>query len=192
MNKHHSTRLTALFAAALAFAPALAQAHPGHGSGVGFTHGFAHPMMGLDHLLAMLAVGLWAAQLGGRAAWLVPAAFVSVMSAGSALGMSGANLPMVEQGIVASVLILGLLIATAARLPLGASAALVGVFALFHGLAHGTEMPASASGLAYAAGFAVATALLHAIGWLAAKSARVEWVRLAGAAIAVMAISLIW
>lgn len=192
MNKYQSTRLTTLFAAALAFVPAFAQAHPGHAAGAGFTHGFAHPMMGLDHLLAMLAVGLWAAQLGGRATWLVPAAFVSVMTAGAGLGMSGVHLPLVEQGIIASVLVLGLLIASAARLPLAASAALVGVFALFHGVAHGAEMPASASGLAYAAGFALATAALHAVGLLVAKSTRGEWVRLAGAAIAMMALGLIW
>src|SRR3954453_14397289 len=121
MNKHHSIHLTALFAAALAFAPALAQAPPGHAPGAGFTHGFAHPMMGLDHLLAMLAVGLWSAQLGGRATWLVPAAFVSVMTFGGALGMRGVHLPLVEQGIIASVFVLGLLIAAAARLPLAAS-----------------------------------------------------------------------
>jgi urease accessory protein len=148
-------------------------------------------MMGLDHLLAMVAVGLWAAQLGGRAAWLIPAAFVSVMTAGAGLGMSGVHLPLVEQGIIASVVVLGLLIATAARLPLVASAGLVGVFALFHGVAHGTEMPASASGFAYAAGFALATATLHAIGLLAAKATRVQWVRIAGAAIAVTAIALV-
>jgi urease accessory protein len=192
MNKHQSTRLTTLVAAAFAFAPALAQAHPGHAPGANFTHGFVHPMMGLDHVLAMVAVGLWAAQLGGRAAWLVPAAFVSVMTAGAGLGMSGVHLPFVEQGIFASVLVLGLLIATAARLPLAASAAIVGVFALFHGVAHGTEMPASVSGLAYAAGFALATAILHGVGLLVAKSTRVEWVRFAGAAIAVTALGLIW
>jgi urease accessory protein len=192
MNKHQSTRLTALFAAVIVFAPALAQAHPGHAPGAGFMHGFAHPMTGLDHLLAMLAVGLWAAQLGGRATWLVPAAFVSVMTFGAGLGMSGVHLPLVEQGIIASVFVLGLLIATAARLPLAASAALVGVFALFHGFAHGAEMPVSASGLAYASGFALATVALHVIGFLAGRATRVEWVRWAGAAIAVAAIGLAW
>ena len=106
--------------------------------------------------------------------------------------MSGVHIPLGEQGIIASVLVLGLLIATAARLPLVASAGLVGVFALFHGVAHGTEMPASASGFAYAGGFALATAMLHLIGLLAAKSTRVEWVRFAGAAIAVMALGLVW
>jgi len=192
MNHYPSPRLTTLVATAIAFAPALAQAHPGHGPAANFTHGFAHPMMGLDHVLAMLAVGLWAAQLGGRASWLVPAAFVSVMTAGAGLGMSGVHIPLVEQGIIASVLVLGLLIATAARLPLVASAGLVGVFALFHGVAHGTEMPASASGFAYAGGFALATAMLHIVGLFAAKSTRVEWVRFAGAAIAVMALGLVW
>lgn len=189
-----NTRSLAIFATALALAPTLAHAHPGHAA-VDFAGGFAHPLLGSDHLLAMLAVGLWAAQLGGRARWLVPTAFVSVMTLGAALGMTGEHLPLVEQGIMTSVLVLGVLIAAAARLPLAASVALVGVCALFHGFAHGAEMPASASGLRYAAGFALATAALHAAGlglaWVAGKTARLEWVRLAGAAIAVTAVFLV-
>jgi urease accessory protein len=147
--------------------PALAQAHPGHdGHDLtwDFSGGFAHPLSGWDHLLAMIAVGLWAAQLGGRARWLVPAAFVTVMALGAALGRTGAIFPGVEQGIAASVLVLGLLIAAAVRLPVTAGMTLVGVFAIFHGFAHGVEMPATAGGLLYGAGFVVATALLHAIG----------------------------
>jgi urease accessory protein len=147
--------------------PALAQAHPGHDGHEltwDFTGGFAHPFSGWDHLLAMLAVGLWAAQLGGRARWLVPAAFVSVMTLGAVIGQSGATFPGVEQGIAASVFVLGLLIAAAVRLPVSAGVALVGVFAIFHGIAHGAEMPATVGGFSYGTGFIAATALLHAAG----------------------------
>jgi urease accessory protein len=148
--------------------PALAQAHPGHDLTWDFSGGFAHPVTGLDHVLAMAAVGLWAAQLGGRARWLVPAAFVGTMIGGAALGHAfgrgGAEVPGIEQGIAASVLLLGLLISAAVRLPVAAGMALVGVFALFHGFAHGAEMPATAGGFAYGAGFVVATAALHVAG----------------------------
>ncbi len=109
----------------------------------------------------MIAVGLWAAQMGGRAVWAVPASFVGVMALGGALGMAGVQLPMVETGILTSVLLLGLLIAFAVRLPLWASMGIVAFFALFHGFAHGAEMPAQSSALLYASGFIVATALLH-------------------------------
>ncbi len=160
------SRLLGALSLLLAAAP-LAQAHPGH-EGDGFTWdfsgGFAHPLSGWDHLLAMIAVGLWAAQLDGRARWLVPSAFVGVMALGAALGHAGLMFPGVEQGIAASVLVLGLLIATTVRLPVAAGMALVGIFAVFHGLAHGAEMPATAGGLSYGAGFILATALLHAAG----------------------------
>ena len=155
---------TAFLFAALLFAPALAHAHTGLGDTHGFTHGFEHPLFGLDHLLAMIAVGLWAAQAGGRALWAVPLTFVSVMALGGALGIAGVPVPLVEQGIATSVLLLGLLIALAVRLPLGFSIPLVGLFATFHGTAHGAEMPSDASGLAYAAGFILATAALHGVG----------------------------
>src|SRR5579883_978366 len=146
-----SFKTTSLLAL-LALVPVLASAHPGHGTH-GFASGFSHPLLGLDHILAMVAVGLWAAQLGGRSLWAVPATFVGVMSVGGMLGLLGVPLPMVEAGILASVLILGLFIATAVRLPLAASMLLVGAFALFHGHAHGTEIPATASGLTYGLGF---------------------------------------
>jgi urease accessory protein len=112
----------------------------------------------------MIAVGLWAAQIGGRALWIVPAAFVGVMALGGAAAMAGIGLPMVEFGILGSVLVLGVLVALAPRLPLWAPAVIVGLFALFHGHAHGTEMPETASGLAYGLGFMLATAVLHGIG----------------------------
>ena len=152
-----------------------------------FMGGFSHPLSGLDHILAMVAVGLWAAQLGGRALYLVPAAFVSVMTLGGALGMAGVPLPMVETGILVSMLVLGLLIAAAIRLPAMAGMAVVGLFALFHGYAHGTELPAAASGLTYAMGFIVATICLHAVGiglgLLAQKKLPAPAIRWAGAAI---------
>ena len=152
-------------ALALALVPMVAQAHPGHGSETaGIGAGLAHPFTGLDHILAMIAVGLWAVQLGKRALWLLPVSFVSAMAAGAALGMAGVRLPFVEPAILASVIGLGALVAFAARLPLGASAAVVAVAALFHGQAHGSEMPADASGLLSVTGFILATAMLHAIG----------------------------
>lgn len=151
----------ALLLAALA-GPALA--HTGAGSTSGFAAGLHHPMGGLDHLLAMVAVGVLAAQLGGRALWAVPAAFVGMMLVGGLAAMAGIGLPLVELGIAGSVVILGAVIALGRRLPLAGAVALAGVLAVFHGHAHGLEMPAAASGLAYAAGFALATATLHVAG----------------------------
>jgi len=150
--------LTLLFASSLNL-----HAHPGHNV-AGFAPGLAHPFSGLDHILAMIAVGLWAAQIGGRARWAVPATFVGAMTLGGLLGMAGIPVPFVEQGVLVSVFLLGLLIAFAVRLPLAATAPLVGAFALCHGYAHGAEAPQNASAFIYALGFVVATASLHAIG----------------------------
>jgi len=168
--------------------PSLAQAHPGPpGHTHGFANGILHPLTGLDHICAMVAVGLWAAQRGGRALWLVPLTFVSVMIIGGILGMGGAGIPYVEQGIAASVLVLGILIAAAIRLPVATSMAIVGLFAIFHGYAHGAEMPATASGLEYGAGFVIATASLHlagvGIGLMAQRFGSIKLVRYAGGAI---------
>ena len=158
-----------------------AQAHVGvHGAGL--SAGMIHPFSGLDHLLAMIAVGAWAAQQGGRARWAVPLAFVAMMAAGGAWGSLGGWLPGVESGIAASVLVLGLLIAFSARLPLAAGMALAGAFALFHGYAHGVEMP-SGSPL-YALGFVLSTALLHAAGLGAGLALKSSLVRLGGAGLA--------
>jgi urease accessory protein len=177
-----------VLSACASLAPIVAHAHHLPGENGGFAAGLNHPIHGLDHILAMVAVGIWAAQLGGRALWVVPAAFVAAMAGGGALGMMGLQLPGVETGILVSVLVLGLLIAAGARLPLAASAALVGLFAIFHGHAHGMEIPAASSGLAYALGFVVATACLHAcgvaLGCLAQKRLPVPTLRYAGAAIA--------
>ena len=141
-----------------------AQAHTGVGDTNGFAHGFAHPMSGIDHILAMVAVGLLAAHLGGRALWLVPLSFVSMMAVGGALGIAGATLPYAEVGIGLSVVAFGALVALRTALPVAAAMAMVGFFALFHGHAHGAEMPQTASGLHYGLGFVTATAVLHAVG----------------------------
>jgi urease accessory protein len=151
-------------AAAAALVPSLAYAHPGHVDAVGFASGFGHPIGGLDHVLAMVLVGVFAVQLGGRAVWLVPATFVAVMAAGGALGAAGVEVPFVETGIALSIVVLGAVVAFGVKAPAAAAMALVGLFAIFHGHAHGAEMPETAGGLAYAAGFMLATALLHAAG----------------------------
>lgn len=157
--------LRSTLAALLAFSPSLAFAHTGVGDAHGFAHGFMHPIGGLDHMLAMVAVGIFAANLGGRALWAVPATFVALMAVGGALGMSGVEVPFVEAGIALSVVVLGAAVALGwKQWPLGAAMALVGFFAVFHGHAHGAEMPETASGATYAAGFMLATAALHIVG----------------------------
>jgi urease accessory protein len=181
-------------AAALAALAAPAHAHVGIGATTSLGAGFAHPLSGLDHIAAMVAVGLWAALKGGRAVWVWPAAFVGVMLVGGALGIAGVAVPLVEPGILASVVALGLLVALAADLPVAAGAAIIGVFALFHGHAHGAEIPETAGGLEYLAGFALATALLHAAGigaGLLLGSRFRGVVRLAGAATAAAGLAMI-
>jgi urease accessory protein len=150
--------------AAFAIAPAIALAHTGHGDTSGLMRGFTHPITGIDHVLAMVAVGVLAAQLGGRALWLVPLGFVGVMAVAGVLGMAGIQLPFSEVGIALSVIVLGLVVAFRLSLPELAAMALVGLFAVFHGHVHGAEMPAVASGVSYAVGFVGATAMLHAVG----------------------------
>jgi urease accessory protein len=147
-----------------ALPPTIAFAHTGYGDVSGFIHGFAHPITGIDHVLAMIAVGVLAAQLGGRTLWVVPLSFVLVMAVAGALAMAGMRLPWAEVGIALSVLLLGLAIALPHKLPASAAIAPIGLFGLFHGHVHGTEMPALAAALPYAAGFFGATVLLHTIG----------------------------
>ena len=180
----HSTLIVRAVSLTLLFGalPTLAYAHPGHADGL--AQGLAHPFSGLDHLCAMLAVGLWAAQLGGRAAWLVPLSFVAVMALGGLLGAAAIALPFVETGILLSLLALGLLVAAAVRLPLALSAGVVGVFALFHGYAHGAEMSPGASAFAYALGFMMASAFLHLSGFTFGMAIRARLLRFAGAAVA--------
>lgn len=139
-------------------------AHTGVGTGTGFSAGFMHPLGGLDHILAMVAVGLWAVQIGGRALWAVPTAFVAMMLVGGALGIYGIGVPFIEAGILASVIVLGGLVAAGIKTSTAVGMAVAGIFAIFHGHAHGAEMPASAAGLMYMAGFALSTALLHLAG----------------------------
>jgi urease accessory protein len=154
------TALTAL----LVLAPTAVFAHPGHGDAIGFATGLLHPMSGLDHILCMVAVGVFAFVLGGRALILVPLSFVGMMAVGFLLGANGVNLPFVELGIALSSIVIGAVAASGKSVPVWAAMSLVGAFALFHGHAHGTEMPANAGGIEYAAGFMVATALLHTLG----------------------------
>jgi urease accessory protein len=156
--------LSAVLAAAAILAPGAALAHTGAGDAHGFAHGLLHPVTGLDHVLAMVMVGVLAWQMGGTARWLVPAAFVALMAAGGALGIAGVAVPMVELGITLSVIVLGAVVALGLRAPVLAAVALVGAFAVFHGHAHGAEMPENAGGLAYGAGFMLGTALLHLAG----------------------------
>jgi urease accessory protein len=173
-----------LGAMALLLTPAIAFAHPGHGDN-GLIAGISHPVGGLDHLLAMVAVGLWAAQQKGAARWALPCTFVGIMLIGGLLGFEGLNLPALESAIAASVLALGLAVALAVRPPLSLAVAATALFALFHGVAHGLELPQMSSPWAYAAGFVVATAALHGLGYAVVRGlpqAAAPLVRLAGAA----------
>lgn len=162
---------TILVAAALLL-PTAAWAHPSITHHMhGFMAGVSHPLTGLDHLLAMLSVGLWASQKGGRALWLWPAAFVTAMIAGGVLGMAGVGLPMVEPAIAASLLVLGAAIATTLMLPTTAGVAVIALFGLFHGNAHGLEAPATGASL-YALGFGLSTITLHVLGLALGLSAQ--------------------
>lgn len=160
--------LASLLAVALVALPTAAFAHTGNGDTAGFIHGFMHPVGGLDHVLTMVAVGVLAFVLGGRALWLVPLSFVGMMVVGFVLGANGITLPYAELAIALSAIVIGGVAALGRPMPVIAAMALVGGFAAFHGWAHGTEMPADAGALTYAAGFVVATGLLH-IGGIAAS-----------------------
>jgi urease accessory protein len=154
-----------LFASiAILLVPSLAHAHTGLGTVSGFGDGFAHPLSGADHVLAMVAVGIWAFQSGGRSVWAIPSAFVGLMLVGGVLGMLGVKIPFVEQGILLSVLFFGVMIAAAVRFPLALGMVVTGLFAVFHGHSHGTEIAQTASGLSYSIGFSLATATLHLTG----------------------------
>jgi urease accessory protein len=180
-----------VLAAVLAACPAFA--HGGDGFSGGFTGGFAHPIFGPDHVIAMVAVGLWGAFLGPPAIWLLPIVFPLVMAFGGVLGILGVPLPGVEIAIALSAVVLGLMVALAARPPLWVAAVLVGVFAIFHGHAHGAELPAGANAVAFSVGFVVATGLLHlagiSLGLLARWPAGRLAVRAAGGAIAVAGVA---
>jgi urease accessory protein len=187
--------LQALALGALALVAATpAEAHLLDAAGAGWAHGFVHPFSGLDHILAMVAVGAWAAQTGRPALWVLPAAFPLAMAAGGLLGVAGVPVPGIESGIAASVLILGLLIALRAKPPLALSIALVALFAVFHGHAHGIELPQAASPVLYGVGFIIATAILHliglGIGHVVRLPAGTTALRLGGGAIAAAGIAL--
>jgi len=183
-------------AVSLAALASPAFAHVQTGQATGFLAGLLHPVSGLDHVLAMVAVGLWGAQLGAPAIWLLPVTFPLVMALGGFLGLLGVPLPGVEVGIAASAILLGAAVMTERRLPLYAAAALVGLFAVFHGHAHGTELPPGQSGLLYSMGFVVATGCLHAIGiaigamhrWPAGRIA----LRIAGGGVGLAGIFFLW
>lgn len=187
MVSFHKTRTVALLAIPLAMWALPAYAHVGIEHTSSFAAGFAHPFSGLDHMMAMIAVGLWAAIKGGKALWVWPLTFVAVMLVGGILGMLHVPVPFVEPGILASVVALGLLVALAVDLPLSYGIGIVGVFAILHGHAHGTEVSENVAGIQYMAGFALATGMLHGIGVSAAFLPSVRFrnlARTAGAACA--------
>ncbi len=179
---------TALLGCILCLSATMAMAHSGDVSGAGFVTGFLHPVLGWDHVAAMVAVGLWGAFLGSPAIWVLPVAFPLVMALGAVAGTVGVPLPGIETGIAASALVIGLAVALAAKPPLWLAAVIVAAFAVFHGHAHGAEMPEAANPLAYALGFVLATGALHlagiAFGLLAVRPAGRIAVRAAGGVIA--------
>lgn len=194
MKSRHTLPNTLLLAGLLGL-NGIAHAHTDGMINSGFLHGFAHPLGGFDHILAMVAVGLWAGQLGGAALWRVPLAFVAMLIIGGMAAMLGAPLPIVELGIIGSVVVLGALVALATRLPTWGGMGLVGLFALFHGHAHGAEMPLASEPLLYAGGFVCATVLLHALGMAAgfnlSRSLPARLVRAGGGAIALTGVYLV-
>jgi len=172
------------------------QAHVHKGEAVSFLSGLKHPISGLDHVVAMIAVGLWGAQLGAPAIWVLPVAFPMVMAMGGMLGLLGVPLPGMEIGIAASAILLGAAVMMELRPPLALAAGLVGFFAIFHGYAHGSELPAGENGLLYSIGFVIATGCLHGVGISIGLVHRWNWgqraLRIAGAAIALAGMFFMW
>ena len=187
---------TLAFAMLALVVPSTALAHVRGGGAIGFVSGVDHPVSGVDHVLAMVAVGLWGAQLGAPAIWLLPVTFPMVMAFGGMLGLLGVKLPGIEIGIACSAIALGLAVFLELRPSLWAAALLVGFFAIFHGHAHGTELPSGADGLLYSIGFVVATGTLHALGitiglvhrWPAGRIV----LRAAGAGVALSGVAFLW
>jgi urease accessory protein len=190
----HGLRWLLLAAGYVVAWPVIAHEQPGQAAG--FVTGLLHPASGLDHVLAMVAVGLWGAQLGAPAIWVLPVTFPLMMACGGFLGLVGVPLPGVELGIATSAILLGAMVALQARPPLMLAALLVAFFAVFHGHAHGTELPAGQSGLLYSVGFVVATGVLHAVGisiglsyrWAAGRIA----LRAAGVAVSLAGVFFLW
>jgi urease accessory protein len=181
---------------ALGLMPATALAHQEAGQAIGFLSGLAHPVSGLDHVLAMVAVGLWGAVLGAPAIWVLPVAFPVMMACGGLMGLLGFQLPGVEIGIALSAIVLGAMVLAETRPPLWLAAVVVSFFAIFHGHAHGRELPEGANALLYSLGFVMATGLLHAVGillgvahrWTAGRQA----VRAAGGGVALAGLFFLW
>ncbi|WP_425053246.1 HupE/UreJ family protein [Psychromarinibacter sp. S121] len=183
-----TTLTRAALGVALALVASAAAAHTGEGVTGGFLSGFTHPILGWDHVIAMVAVGLWGAFLGAPAIWLLPIVFPLVMAFGGALGVMGIPIPAVETGIALSGVVLGLLIAFAVKAELWIAAVIVAIFAIFHGHAHGTELPEAANPFAYAVGFVIGTGLLHLCGIALGLLTKLPWgtyaIRAAGVVIA--------
>ena len=185
-----------LSATLLMLVPTLGLAHQESGQAAGFVAGLVHPISGLDHVVAMIAVGLWGAVLGPPAIWVLPVAFPMMMAFGGFMGLLGIPVPSIEIGIAVSAIVLGAMVLIQARPPLWVAAILVAIFAIFHGYAHGRELPAGANALLYSLGFVVATGLLHLVGILLGEAHR--WalgrqiVRAAGGGIAVAGLFFLW
>ncbi len=185
-----------LISAVILFWASSACAHVEQGQAAGFWTGLQHPWSGLDHILAMIAVGLWGAQLGNPALWVLPVTFPMVMAFGAMMGLLGIPVPGIEVGIAVSAILLGIMVLAEVRPDLTIAAVLVGFFAIFHGHAHGTELPPGQSGLLYSMGFVIATGVLHGVGisiglihrWPAGRIA----LRAAGGFIAVMGVIFLW
>ena len=171
-------------------------AHTATGIAGGFVSGFKHPLSGWDHILAMVAVGLWGAQLGQPAIWLLPVTFPMMMAVGGFLALIGVSLPGVEVGIAVSALALGMVVALEVRPRMTIAAVIVGMFAIFHGYAHGAELPPGQSGVTYSIGFVISTGLLHAtgitIGLIHRYRTGARVLRLAGAGIALAGVWFLW
>jgi urease accessory protein len=194
-SKETTTRLVTILFTFLLCAQA-AEAHVHKGEAVSFLSGLKHPISGLDHVVAMVAVGIWGAQLGAPAIWVLPVAFPMVMATGGMVGLLGMPLPGTEIGIAASAILLGAAVMMELRPRLALAAVLVGFFAIFHGYAHGSELPAGQSGLLYSIGFVMATGCLHAVGISIGLVHRWNWgqrsLRVAGAAIALAGVFFMW
>ena len=193
--KHVLTRWSGVLAVILIWTES-AFAHVQKGEAAGFLSGLKHPVSGLDHVLAMVAVGLWGAQLGAPAVWVLPVAFPMVMAFGGMLGLMGVPLPGIEYGIAASAILLGIAVMFELRPPLAIAAFVVAAFAIFHGHAHGTELPPGQSGLLYSMGFVIATGCLHGVGITIGTVHRWVWgqrlLRLAGGVVLAGGVYFMW
>jgi len=196
LNYNQLTAFCLLWSLLLLLMPSTAAAHTGTGNVGGLISGMKHPVSGLDHIVAMVAVGIWGAFIGGRAMWLLPVVFPVVMAFGGGLGVINFPLPGIETGIAVSAIALGAMVAFAARPPLWICAVIVGFFAIFHGYAHGAELPEAANALTYAVGFVVVTGLLHLCGIAVGLLVHWPWgrisVRAAGVVIACIGVGFLF